>query len=961
MMRSTIVALCLIPIGVQAQGYFQQRVDHKIEVSFEEGLDELHGIDSMRYVNHSPDTLDRLYIHLWPNGYQGDHTALGKQLLENRHTILHYYDDTRGGMDSLLFTIGGLEHGFSFYQGQPDIAEVKLKAPLPSGASTTIVTPFRVKLPNGGVSRMGRLDSAIMATQWYPKPAVYDKDGWHPMPYLDQGEFYSEYGLFDVTVTLPKRFVIAATGRTVSDIVVNERRTVRYRQDSIHDFAWFADSRWQVLVDSIQLPYSDRWVTTKAYFTPDNKDLWRNSSEYLQDAVYYYFLWNGDYPYEQVSAVDGTIAAGGGMEYPMITIIGTAISERSLETVIMHEVGHNWFYGILGSNEREHPWMDEGLNTANEIRYIKSKYPEREILDADSDLLDRIKKLFDLEGYDITDQHYYTYLFSARMGVDQAIETPAAEFNQLNYAAVAYDKTGLVFEYLRSYWGDSLYDAAMRTYYDRWKFKHPGPDDLRNTLEEVSGEDLTWLFDDLIGSDHQVDYKVKSVRNNELRIRNKTSLSVPFSVSLLQEGNEVERIWLPPVEGDTTWPLPDVDFDAVRIDEPQLLIEEFRHNNLWREEGLLPLVEPLKLQFYGSLDRPEKTQIYWSPMASWNNYDKLLIGAAFYNSNIPAKPFRYRITPLFSLGQGTLNGVASTSLTKYFDDGIFQYIRIGVYGRHFSYDRDLTYSRVTTALNVQFRRPHPRSPYSHSIRLRNVSVWRELPTISEPPVTVDLSNSNYSILDFKYRLDNQHILHPWEIFFDTQFAIGFVKSSVDANFEWRIRPGSRLQWRNYLGVFWRNDYPSDGSYYNFGLSNTPDYLFEYYFLGRSEDEGFLSRQFFIEDGGMKYDTRSSVNFFLATLTVQVPIWRFLQVYVEGAYTSNRYDSPTGRRPSEDLFHYGAGVSLRFIPDFIELYFPVVYGNSDEGLRDGVNAARDFRFVLDLRIDEIYRRVTQGLY
>ncbi len=169
--------------------------------------------------------------------------------------------------------------------------------------------------------------------------------------------------------------------------------------------------------------------------------------------------------------------------------------------------------------------------------------------------------------------------------------------------------------------------------------------------------------------------------------------------------------------------------------------------------------------------------------------------------------------------------------------------------------------------------------------------------------------------------------------------------------------------QSYIGVsyFLRNNYPSSGSYYNFGLSGTPDYLFDYYFLGRSEDEGFLSRQFFVADGGLKYDTKRSVNRLVASSTIQYPIWRFFQVYAEGAFTSDTFEDSNSQPSLEQVVHYGAGFSLRFVPDFIELYFPVVYGNSSEGFTNGINPFVEFRFLLDLRINEIYRRVTQGGY
>ncbi|MGY8927219.1 MAG: hypothetical protein ACKVJC_07985, partial [Flavobacteriales bacterium] len=189
-------------------------------------------------------------------------------------------------------------------------------------------------------------------------PAVYDKEGWHYMPYLNQGEFYSEFGSFDVSITLPKNYIIAATGdlKTVSEVdylnsiaketedAINSgkdlrniegwsdfktfpksdtaQKTIRYTQSNVHDFAWFADKRFSVLKGEVELPHSKRKVTTWAMYTPNESSLWKDASEYLHDAIYYYSLWNGDYPYNNVSAVDGTISAGGGMEYPNVTVIG---------------------------------------------------------------------------------------------------------------------------------------------------------------------------------------------------------------------------------------------------------------------------------------------------------------------------------------------------------------------------------------------------------------------------------------------------------------------------------------------------------------------------------------------------------------------------------------------------------------------------------------------------------------
>ncbi|MGD1846182.1 MAG: M1 family metallopeptidase [Salibacteraceae bacterium] len=393
---------------VSGQSYFQQEVDYVIEVSLNDETHTLDGKLTLTYTNNSPNTLNEIYFHLWPNAYKNTETALAKQFLENGEIDFHYATESaRGFITNLDFKSKGVALKLEPDPKHIDIARLVLNSPLRPGESITMNTPFMVKIPDGQFSRLGHEEQAYQVTQWYPKPAVYDKDGWHAMPYLNQGEFYSEFGSFDVTITLPKNYVVGATGdlQTKSEIEwmnkralltsrtkefdlndlsfpesSKEQKTIRFTQKNVHDFAWFADKRFHVLKDTIKLPHSGREVTTWALFTNLEANLWTRANEYINNGIYYYSLWNGDYPYNQMTAVESALSAGAGMEYPNITVIGESTTPFFLEVVIVHEVGHNWFYGILGSNERDHPWMDEGINTYNEIRYIELKHPNSGLL-----------------------------------------------------------------------------------------------------------------------------------------------------------------------------------------------------------------------------------------------------------------------------------------------------------------------------------------------------------------------------------------------------------------------------------------------------------------------------------------------------------------------------------------------------------------------------------------------------
>jgi len=203
-------------------GYFQQTVDHVIDVQLEDERHELHGEITTLYVNNSPDTLDFLWIHLWPNAYESGESALAKQEFRNGNLFMFWaMQRDLGGIDSLAFQINGTAATWGFHPEHRDIARLELLEPLLPGNEVQYTTPFRVRIPSGRISRLGHIGESYQMTQWYPKPAVYDRDGWHEMPYLNQGEFYSEYGSFDVSITLPSNYVVGATG----DLIPAKRTT----------------------------------------------------------------------------------------------------------------------------------------------------------------------------------------------------------------------------------------------------------------------------------------------------------------------------------------------------------------------------------------------------------------------------------------------------------------------------------------------------------------------------------------------------------------------------------------------------------------------------------------------------------------------------------------------------------------------------------------------------------------
>lgn len=440
--------------------YWQQKVNYTIDVTLNDKEKALEGFERINYYNNSPDTLRFIWFHLWPNAYKNDRTAFSDQMLENGNTRFYFSNkEEKGYINRLDFKVDGATAKTEDHPQHIDIIKLILPKPLLPGKQVTITTPFHVKLPLN-VSRGGYDGESFQITQWYPKPAVYDKNGWQEMPYLDQGEFYSEFGSFSVRITVPKKYVVAASGEELAsaedetDISITEKKTLHFIQDKVHDFAWFADKRFIVKQDTCALP-SGKIVQVFSYYTSAEEKLWKNGIQYAKDAVRFYSSEIGEYPYNVIKIVQGPPSFGGGMEYPTITVISPSSSPKELDITIAHEIGHNWFYGILASNERDHPWMDEGLNSFYEQKYTEKKYGRQG------------------RPYDV---FYQTKL---QRKTAQPIETSSTQFTEMNYFLGAYYGAAAALRSLEEKTGKENFKKLMQQYYTEWKFKHPQPEDFK--------------------------------------------------------------------------------------------------------------------------------------------------------------------------------------------------------------------------------------------------------------------------------------------------------------------------------------------------------------------------------------------------------------------------------------------------------------------------------------------------
>lgn len=961
------------------ENYFQQEVNYKIDVSLNDATHELSAFEKIEYINNSKDTLHFLYFHLWPNAYKNNETALGKQLLLQGNTAMYFAKpEELGFIDSLNFSINDQIIQWEIDKENIDICKLILPKPLKPGDTVTITTPFHVKLPSAKISRLGHVGQAYAITQWYPKPAVYDREGWHPMPYLNQGEFYSEFGSFDVRITLPNNYVLAATGDRIDaneeeqwllskvaeteDIIQKQRysfdnsfppssklnKTIRFKQFRVHDFAWFADKRFHVLKGETKLPHTGNSVDTWAFFTNNEPQLWSKAIEYLNDATDFYSYMNGDYPYNHVTAIDGTISAGGGMEYPNITIIGESGNDFNLETTIMHEVGHNWFYGILGSNEREFPFMDEGLNSFYEMRYIRTKYPEKKL----TSLVNRDStfKFFGLNKFAQKAQYEFSYLFAARKNMDQPIATLAEDFTEYNYGAVVYSKSALAFDYLMNYLGKEKFDEAMRFYFENWKFKHPYPTDLIKTLQYYLNADLKWFVDELLISNKKLDYKIVGHRELEdhshaVLVKNNHSVLGPVAVSGIKNGRVVGTVWYNGFKGKKVFEFPPSEIDEFRIDTEEFIPEVNRKNNNYKTHGLFKRSEPLQLNFIGKLDDPHYNQLNYLPIAGYNMYNEFMLGCAFYNYTFLQKKFDFTIAPMFAFGSKTPVGFIDVNrnfLPR--NNSFIQQITLNGKVKSFAYDYFnakninntyntniksfyLNYYKLAATLDFELKKQDPLSKITQHIGYTNNNLFVQSPQFTVDSTTINVENitTNSTINNFYYSLKNTRTINPYSINFNFQHNDKFGKISGELNYFVSFKNKNSLDFRLFAGAFVFGDDIAKGPY-RFrmsGFNGYHDYLFDYNYVGRNEINGVGFAQFTENDGAFKVWTPlGQTSKWLIALNIKSPKVGKLPVKLFVDIGTSEFNESL----LEDKFLYNVGADICLWKDIFEIYIPFAYSN-----------------------------------
>ena len=584
--------------GLPGPDYWQQKVDYRIDATLDPSSQSLTGSEVIRYHNHSPTALPVLWLKLDLNlcdPSSKSHLLAVPPLLFGE-SVFDFTCDA-GGIRLDRIAAGGraLDH-----EVMGTIARIELDHPIPSGGRTEIEIDWTATLPEYGYGRTGRDGTLYQVAQWYPRVAVYDDvSGWNVSPFLGAGEFYQEFGDFQVTLTVPDNYVLTATGEllnpdavlsaeqrarlaradgseeavaiiTKSEALANRDRsasgskTWRFMAENVRDFAFAMapDFRWDASTwDGIRI---------QTFYRPE-AELWEEANRMSWVSIKHFSERLYPYPWPHATTVEGP---NDGMEYPMITFVPTETTREGLYWVLTHEFGHEWYPMIVNSNERLHPWMDEGFNTFIDIESVEVYFePE------DHPLADAISK----QPLDLYAEH-------AIPGSEQAMALPPDEQHDLFWAA--YFKPALMMYLLQhEVLGKERFDRAFAEYTHAWAFKHPTASDFIRVMEDASGMDLDWFWRGWVYSTARLDQAVTDVTVTdegvtEIRLESLGDMVMPVELEVAGADGTSETVRLPvemwKLGPEYTYRVPSGrEVVRVTLDPRNVYPDDDRTNNAW--------------------------------------------------------------------------------------------------------------------------------------------------------------------------------------------------------------------------------------------------------------------------------------------------------------------------------------------------------------------------------------------
>ncbi|WP_204345791.1 metalloprotease [Psychroserpens algicola] len=906
----------LIPLFISLWSLFtfsQNSIDLKASVDIDAKTIKIN--QRIRYQNESNDTLSVIYLNDWNNAYSTKKTPLAKRFTEEFSDKFHFAKSEQRGFTVItkLNDEKGNALEFSDLKNHPDVIKVNLNTPLLPNESYDIKLTYDVVLPDDNFTGYGiSPDKNLNLKYWYITPAVYNGD-W---------QYYSNKNLDDLYI--PKADLTFEIEFPLNYQLVSELNTTNVKQ-TIDKQSFFLYGKNRVNTHLILTKFSQfKFVQTDNFtifsdlssegVTPEEKALitdkiTRFISEHL--AAYPHerlLITKNDYKKDPLYGLnqlpDFILPFPDNFQYEL----------KLLKTAL-----NNYLENTLLINPRKDYWLRDGVQIYYLMKYVELHYP-------DTKLLGKLANVWGIRSFHAADLGYNDqfnlfYMQMARTNRDQPLTTSKDSLIKFNSNIAGKYKAGIGLRYLDDYVNADVLETTISEYLENNQLKITSSNAFEQLLKSKTDKDINWFFTDYIDSSKKIDFKIKTIKKTEdsitITIKNKRKTNVPVSLFALRDDSIVSKSWIENVGKYKSLTIPRDSLDKLVLNYDNVLPEFNLRDNYKSLKGSFITNKPFQFRLFKDIEDPNYNQVFIMPQVEFRNiYDGLTLGAKFYNKSILRKKLNYRFSPVYATKSKSLTGSSSIFYTHNIEGTDLFNITYGMIAKYNAFAEDSFVTILTPNISFSFRdNDNFRSNQRRFLNLRYVGISRE---VGENAIIEDLVEPDYNVINLRYINTNPGLVDFYKWFYDVQFANNFGKVAV--NYEYRKLSENNRQFnlRLFAGTFLYNNTDPASDYFSFALDRPTDYLFDYNYLGRSEDSGIFSQQIIIAEGGFKSKLKTPfANQWMTTANVSTTIWRYIEAYGDIGLVKNKGFNPA--------FVYDSGIKVDLVTDFFELYFPV-YSN-----------------------------------
>lgn len=914
----------------------QNHIDVKAKFDIENR--QIAIIQTITYTNTTQDTLKTIYLNDWNNSYATKKTALATSIADEYINDFHLAkNEDRGYSTITSIQQDGQDVTFQQIKDQIDGIEVILNTPLYPQSSYTIALNYSVKLPSNkftsyGITPEGDLDLKY----WYITPAVYDGE-WQYYSNKNLDDLYVPKSDITLEIEHPKAYYLTSE-LNVDEVFENtaKKRIVKLSgKNRINTKLYLKttqvfntiETNGLSLISSIEeegLEAIDKALITDKVLNFINKNL-------------------GEYPHEKlvVSQIDFKKDPIYGLNF-LPKFVKPYPNHFQYELRLLKIALHNYLENTLLINPRKDQWLMDAVQVYYLMNYVDEHYPNMKFLGSLADVWG--VRSFHAADMKFNEKYIFAYMVMARTNRDQPLTMAKDSLLKFNKNIANKYKAGVGLKYLDDFINSNIVEESLSHFLRNTKLQVTSGEAFEAYLKTRTHKDIDWFFTDYLETRKKIDFKIKKVKKTEdsitLTIKNKRHNNMPISLYSLDNDSIVSKIWVEHINDSKTITIPKLNANKLVLNYEKIIPEINLRDNWKSLKGFFFNNKPLQFRLFKDVEDPHYNQVFIIPIGEFNNiYDGVTLGIRFYNTALLRKRFNYKIAPKYSFKSKSLTGSGAVSMNHYLENTNLYSINYGIRSSYTSYADGLFVQQIIPSLTMLFRQNDDfRSNKRQALTLRYVDIKRD----SDPNNILSSTEPNYTVFNTRYIHSNDNLIHFNKWYVDLQVAKKFSKIAFNYEYRKLFESNRQLNLRLFAGTFISNKNDLSSDYFSFALDRPTDYLFDYAYLGRSEDSGIFSQQYIDAEGGFKSKLETPfANQWITTFNTSTTLWNYILAYGDVGFVKNKYDHPR--------FVYDSGIRLNLVTDYFEVYFPIYSNIGWEIGQPNYDQKIRFKFTVDPQV------------